>query len=209
MTLRIANREPTGPTALHSGAVGRSLRAPRFAASLALIAVLAALGSSAQAQETAPDEYSVKAVFLFSFGKFVEWPPAGGNEFVIGVIGSDPFGAVLDEIAAKKTVQGKKLVIRRFATDEEFQPPCQILFVAGRDIPAARVAALGKAAGPGVLLVGESPRFIEEGGAVNFFLDGNRVRFEINADAARRAGLRMDARLLNLAARPGRKAEGS
>ena len=80
-----------------------------------------------------PSEYTVKAVFLYSFGRFVQWPAktfANDSEpFVIGMAGEDPFGRALDEIAAKKTIQDRHIAIRRFAAPDDYRGPCQILFV--------------------------------------------------------------------------------
>ena len=61
-----------------------------------------------------------------------------------------------------------------------------------------QLAAIKKTAGQGVFVVGETPGFADQGGIANFFVDGENIRFEINVDAARRAQLSMDAKLLNL-----------
>ena len=149
-----------------------------------------------------PSEYSVKAVFLYSFGRYIQWPPesldATPDIFVIGILGNDPFSGALDLIAAKKTIQERKIVVRRFASLEEYRAPCQILFVSGSLSEPERIAAIRQISGPGVLVVGESPGFAEAGGGANFYIENDHVRFEINAAAARRAGLHMDAQLLNL-----------
>jgi hypothetical protein len=148
------------------------------------------------------NEYTVKAVFLYSFGRYVQWPEkafsSAQDPFVIGVLGEDPFAGALEEIAAKKTVQDRRIVVRRFASAEEYRPPCHILFVSRSLAVGQQAAVIKKTADQAVLVVGETPGFAEWGGAANFFIDGDRVRFEINADAARRADLHMDAKLLSL-----------
>jgi len=151
---------------------------------------------------TLPNEYTVKAVFLYSFGRYVEWPASAfsgpADPFVIAIVGEDAFGGALDEIAAKKTIQERRILVRRFASAAEYHPPCHILFVS-RSLPGDQQAALmSKAEGKPVFVVGESPGLAEKGAIANFFIEGDRVRFEINADAARKAQLRMDAKLLNL-----------
>jgi hypothetical protein len=173
---------------------------------------LALLGSwleapPAQATDIAPttnlpNEYTVKAVFLYSFGRYVEWPEStfanATAPFVIGILGEDSFEGTLDQIAAKKTVQERPIVIRRFASLDEYRPGCQILFVSRSLRDDQQAAAIKKNDGKPVLVVGETPGFAERGGIANFFVDGDRIRFEINVDAARRAQLRMDAKLLSL-----------
>ncbi len=50
-----------------------------------------------------------------------------------------------------------------------------------------------------ILTVGETPGFAERGGVIRFVLEDNRVRFEINVDAAHEADLTISSRLLTLA----------
>jgi len=181
---------------------------PVFLAMLVLAAAAATWWAAPAAADPQPEpvnppsEYTVKAAFLYGFGQFVEWPPKTFADpsapFVIGVAGDDPFGGALDEIAAKRTIQGRRIVIRRFAAPDDYRVPCQILFVS-RSLSADQQAMfLKKAEGQAVLTVGETPGFTEKGGIVNFFVEGDRIRFEINAETARAARLRMDAKLLSL-----------
>ena len=146
-------------------------------------------------------EYNVKAAFLYSFGRYVQWPQDAfdGNSgpFVLGVCGEDPFGQALDRIAQAKTIQGRKIVIRRMPTIENLQP-CHILFVPHTLPLAEQIAIISRMRDKPTLLVGETPGFAEHGGGINFFLEGGTVRFEINADAIRQQKLLIDAKLLNL-----------
>lgn len=156
------------------------------------------------AGETAslPNEYTVKAVFLYSFGRYVEWPDSAfanaAAPFLIGIVGDDAFEGALDDIAAKKSIQGRRIEVRRFAGSGDYQAPCHILFVSHTLSPEQQAALIRKTRRTPVLLVGETPGFAENGGIANFFIDGERVRFEINVKTARQSRLRMDAKLLNL-----------
>jgi hypothetical protein len=169
-------------------------------------AVLFGFSRATKAEQTETvgrhDEYMVKGVFLYSFGRNIEWPKdAFANDsapFIIGIVGEDPFGGTLDAIAAKKMIQGRHIVIRRFASPEAFTTPCHLLFVS-RSLSNEQQAAIVKMTqGQPTLLVSETPGMADRGATINFFLEGDRILFEINADAARRAGLRMDAKLLSL-----------
>ncbi len=161
-----------------------------------------AMGQPAPAAATLPDEYTVKAVFLYSFGRYCQWPPGAlpgaSDSFVIGILGKDPFGETIDKIAAKKTVQNRRIVVRRFATPDDYGGPCQILFVSRSVPPDQQAAVIEKLGGEPVLVVGESPGCAEHGATANFVIDGDRIRFEINIENARRAQLQMDAKLLSL-----------
>ena len=146
-------------------------------------------------------EYNVKAVYLYSFGRYVAWPDnsmSEGEPFTIGILGGDSFGGALDRIAQQKKIGGKRIVIRRFESTADYQQ-CHILFLS-KSVPAEERSASIKMIGTQpVLLVAESPGFAVRGGTINFFLSDSTVRFEINVNAAKRQGLSIDAKLLSLA----------
>lgn len=144
-------------------------------------------------------EYQVKAAFLLNFTKFVEWPQSAFADatapFGICVLGKDPFGRTLDDVAEGETVQGRTLAVHRITQ----LPPghsCQLLYI---DAPPAERARLLEGAGPGVLTVGEGQAFVREGGVIGFIPDNRKVRFDINQSAAERSGLKLSSRLLSVA----------
>jgi hypothetical protein len=147
-------------------------------------------------------EYTIKAAYLYQFGRYVQWPPNAfadpQSPLVIGILGQAPFGNVLDEIARAKRIDGRPVVIRKLTSMTEYKP-CHILFVAASAGPTQTAAAIELAKKHPVLLVGEEPDFAKQGGTVNFFLEENRVRFEINTEAARKEQLKISSKLLSLA----------
>ena len=200
---------------MHNNTRSQPSRSPQSPIAVVALLVMAWLWcnvpSSVQAQEAdaadVPKEHTVKAVFLYSFGRYVEWPKTAfaspTSPFVIGILGEDWFGGALDKIAEKKTIQGRKIVIKRFATLEAFKEPCHILFVSQSLTAEQQAAVIAKMAGKPVFLVGETPGFAERGATANFSADGSRILVEINVEAVQRAHLRVDARLLSLAKRVG------
>jgi len=167
---------------------------------LALLAVLAAPART-WAAESVAGEYEIKAAVLYNFARFTEWPatavPDSPDVFVIGVLGTDPFGDILDEVAATRTVGDKRIVVRRFATLDEYTP-CHILFVAASE--RARMAAvIEKLRDAPVLLVADTAGFAQAGGTVDLVVEENKVRFEVNPVAAERAGVKISSKLLRLA----------
>src|SRR5437763_2217464 len=74
------------------------------------------------------DEYEVKAAFLYNFTKFVEWPKNDSDAFSICILGDDPFGPTIDQLVKGKTVNGKKLSVRRLKEAVEAKQ-CQIVYV--------------------------------------------------------------------------------
>jgi len=145
-------------------------------------------------------EYDLKAVFLYNFVTFVEWPkavrPPPGKPIIIGVLGRDPFGKVLDEVVAGETLKENPLEVRRYRTPEAALE-CHILYISASE--AARLPQiLDMLRGKPVLTVADMPRFTEAGGIITF-ATGDRVQLQVNAGAAQQAGLAISSKLLRVA----------
>jgi hypothetical protein len=169
-----------------------------------VLALLAMLAPSAARAEEPGLEYPVKAAFLYQFARFTDWPEEARSDapLAIGILGDDPFGAVLDKALEGKSVGGRALTIRRstFALDLD---GCSILFVS-RSETHRLAGVLGRVARSPVLTVGESEGFTQSGGMIRFVVDGSHVRFEVNLAAVESGGLRLSSRLLALARITGR-----
>jgi hypothetical protein len=169
--------------------------------SLFLVALLTVSPLSFAAQPRPPAaENEVKAAFLYQFGRYVEWPAErarSGSAFVICVLGQDPFGPALDEIARGKSISGHAVAIRRIVEPSELRD-CQILFVS-RSEDDRLPAILKTLEGRMVLTVGEGTQFTRRGGMVAFTMENRKVRFAINLAAAEAAKLRLGAQLLRIA----------
>ena len=156
---------------------------------------------TAAAQSEQPSEYAVKAAFLFNFTKFVEWPGASFDDarapVVIGIVGTDPFGDSLVRIISGQKAQGRGIVIIRYRRGDDLRH-CHILFIGDseRQHTAQILSGLQDAA---VLTVSDIEGFAEGGGAMEFVMRENRVRFIVNLDAATQSKLRISAKLLALA----------
>src|SRR6266478_3344066 len=149
-------------------------------------------------------EYLIKAGFIYNFAKFVEWPAAAfaqpDSPIVIGILGTDPFGNLIDRIVENKKIGARGFVVKRlkWGADLKELRECKILFVG--DSGKAHVDELVQIVKTlPILTVGETPGFAERGGVIRFVLEDNRVRFEINVEAARQADLTISSRLLTLA----------
>jgi hypothetical protein len=163
-----------------------------------LVLALVLLSSSILHAQEVPLEYRVKAAFLFNFAKFVQWPAAADlGPIQICVAGRNVFGDALVETVRGETINGRPLAVRVILEPE---PGCHIIFVPRG---AATTAYLRAARSSPSLTVGETSEFIAMGGIVNFTVEGTSVRFEIDPEAAERAGLRISSRLLRLARLPG------
>jgi hypothetical protein len=153
------------------------------------------------AQAQSPSRAELEAAFLYKFIAYVDWPPQtlDGPEapFVIGVLGNDPFGKILDDNVAGEKVRGHSIEVRRYRSMNEVNR-CQILFIASSEAPKLQ-SILDKIKGRSILTVSDLPDFARAGGMVGFVSQNNKIRFQINHDAALQAKLSISAKLLQLA----------
>lgn len=185
----------------HLHAVCQSASVKRFTSGMcvrALVFWLAAgfsLAPGLRAQSASQREYEIKAAYLYNFIKYVDWP-ISKDTVTIGVLGGNPFGAALAPLNGK-IVKGRRIVVKEIASVRDTQN-CQIIFVSSSE--KQRLQEIFENSKNGhVLTVGEMQGFAQDGGIINFIEENNKVRFEINADAARRTGLSISSELLKLA----------
>jgi hypothetical protein len=146
-------------------------------------------------------EYQVKAVFVFKFSHFVDWPPQAfttpDEPFIIGILGGDPFETRLEEAVRGEHVTAHPLIVRRFRSVDEIGD-CQILF-----IDRSEGAQLGRIISTlnhrSILTVSEIDQAAQHGVMIQFATENNRVRLKINLASARAAGLSISSKLLRLA----------
>jgi uncharacterized protein DUF4154 len=148
-------------------------------------------------------EYEIKSGLLFNLTRFVEWPPdafaSPSSPIVIGIIGRDPFGALLDKVVEGEVVNGRKVVIKRYDNIRAIER-CHILFVSTSERGRVR-EILGAIKGRPILTVSDMEDFVRRlGGMVRFFTnEQNKIRLRINLDEARAHRLTISARLLQVA----------
>lgn len=140
-------------------------------------------------------ESDLKAAFIYNFTKYIDWGSVS-DPFIIGVVGSSPVFNSLQEIAATKTVNDKKIVIRHFNDPDEITS-CNILFISANSYfsLASVLARIDK----GTLTISEQPGFAELGTAFNFVVDHDKLKFEANIKSIDEAGLKASSQLLKLA----------
>lgn len=146
-------------------------------------------------------EYELKAVFLFNFSQFVEWPPASfptaQAPLVIGILGKNPFGSYLEELVTGEKVNGHAVTIQYYNSVEEIRA-CHILFINLAETKKTE-RAIGDLKGRNILTVSDASDFSAEGGMIRFFTRDNKIKFEINLEASKAAALTISSKLLRLA----------
>lgn len=156
--------------------------------------------TSAFSQSKRPEEYQVKAVYLFNFGKFVEWPEraAKGPDFPICVLGVDPFGSTLDSVLAGEVINDRKLVAKRISNFRD-AAGCRIVFISSSETSRFK-EILAEAQTLPILTVSDAATFLSAGGMIQFVIRDNKVRFDVSLAPADKAGLTLSSQLLKVAA---------
>jgi hypothetical protein len=174
---------------------------PSIPSLLVLLSLLLAGTAATVTAQSSDDEYRVKAAFLFHFAQLVDWPADAltgtDNSLYLCTFGEDPFQGALESTVEGKVIADRVIRIRHLTRSQDMTG-CRILFLGkaqSKRIPML-LADLRNAA---VLTVGETPGFLTAGGMICFQLQENKVRFDINLDAAQSAGLKIGSRLLVLA----------
>ena len=179
----------------------------KVATLIAITCLLSAMALRSHAEGLdAPDssEYLIKAGFIYNFAKLVEWPtsafPQPDSPIVIGILGDDPFGATLDRIVTDKKINGRGIAVKRlkWGRDVKDLRDCNILFISSSEKEHLDSVVDAMKWLP-ILTIGDAPGFARRGGIINFTLEDNKVRFEVNVEAAKHADLTISSRLLTLA----------
>jgi hypothetical protein len=155
--------------------------------------------SAASAQSaTAP---ALKAAFLYNFAKFTEWPAdalAPRDPLALCVMNDHDVGDMLVDVTKGRTIDGHALVVSTVKPESAELALCRLLFMSGLDLPRTR-ALVAAVDGKPVLTVSDVDKFAQLGGVASFFVEDGTMRFTVNLDAARRAGVRLSSKLLSLA----------
>lgn len=141
-------------------------------------------------------EYRLKAAFLYNFALFTEWPAEVGPTLKLCIHGKDPFGEDGDALQGKKS--GARTIAVHRESNVERLKSCQIVFIAG-SAAGSLPRLLETLHGAPVLTVADTPGAAAEGVVLNMNVVQNRITFEANLDAARRARLNLSSKLLRLA----------
>ena len=164
-------------------------------------AIVAVCCASARGDPAGPSrEYQLKAAFLYNFAQFAEWPddafrgPKG--PIVIAVAGENPFGGALEQAVRGKQLNGREITVRYYSSAAAVEP-CHVLFVSASERNNTQVAL--QRAGNACLTVGDVEGFTARGGIFRFLVEDNKVRFEVNIDAAQHSRVKISSRLLKLA----------
>ena len=148
------------------------------------------------AEEVLHEEYQVKAAFIYNILKFVDGLSGTTQELKFCIVGQNPFSQVMSSIEGK-TIKDRKIVTKLFKAPSDSKD-CQVFFFSQSEKGSLK-EIMSTIKPEGVLTMGDTPGFETQGVVVNFYLQEKSVRFWINLDSAKAAGLKFDSRLLKLA----------
>ena len=146
-----------------------------------------------------PGEYVIKGVFLEKFTRFIEWPKSAGVDdttkpFIVGIIGKDPFKSLLNQLYTAQKIKNKRVEVRYLTNISEIGD-CNLLFISRSERNRiSKIIELTRQ--KPILTVSDADGFSGSGVIINLLLSDNKIRFEINENAARQASLYMSHLLL-------------
>ena len=162
--------------------------------------MLFGLDLNAARGQTVSHEYPLKAVFLFNFAQFTDWPTNAFDKpdspLVIGVLGDDPFGALLDDAVRGEIVNGRKFIVERYQSVQDIKT-CHILFISQSETSRLdKIVAELK--GKPILTASDIDNSAYRGVCVRFITENNKIHLRINMDSLKDANLAMSSKLLRV-----------
>lgn len=146
------------------------------------------------------DEYAVKAVYLYNFAKYVEWPlgmfTSANAPLLICIAGDNPFGDALTTLSGKM-IESHLVEIRGLSVTTDLAS-CHIVFVSRAEQGRFKTL-LAKLARQPILTVSDISDFAQAGGMIGLVEVDQRIHFNINLNATRQARLKLSSQLLKLA----------
>lgn len=181
----------------------RRLRTVMLAVAVLLHAPGAALAEGSAAGEVKgpakETEAKIKVAYVYNFLKFIEWPEGDGNAAAparICVVGTDPIRTMLGELSIR-TVKERRIQVEQVKDLSDLNA-CHLVYVS-RSEEAALPQVLRRIEGAPVLSVSDIPEFAHKGGMIGFATEDNRVKIEVNQSLVRHAGLKVSAKLMEIA----------
>jgi hypothetical protein len=160
-------------------------------------ATLADAATSAATVAQPSREYLLKTAFVFNFARYTTWPPPSPDgPFNLCILGEDDFGTAAQYLDGQH-LQARNVDVRFRKVDDDLGG-CQLVYVT-QPLAGQLDSLLPRLHAERMLTVSDIPDFAARGGILGLKIVDNRIRFEANPLAAKRAGLRLSAQLLRLA----------
>lgn len=141
-------------------------------------------------------EYQVKAAFIYNFIAFTQWPESTEPAINLCLYGEDYFGQEIDKLQNKSVGTRSIKVVRIRNSDQLLK--CQVIFFS-KSVNNTMADIISNLESNPILMLADSPNAISQGVTINMSLVNEKIVFEINLGIARKAGLDISSKLLQLA----------
>lgn len=166
---------------------------------MCLVVIVLILTAAGRADDDRHREYRIKSAFIYHFLQYADWestPRSSAAEISVCIVGGDPFGEAIDMLRSKHVDQ--QAITVKYADAPEEAVECHVAYFPQGSSPLSKQEHIDLRQS-GVLTIGEAQAFTRSGGMVRFYKNRNRVRFEINLQEVRSAGIEISSRVLRLA----------
>ncbi|WP_292923501.1 YfiR family protein [Nitrosomonas sp.] len=143
-------------------------------------------------------EYQVKAAFIYNFIAFTQWPGDTGPAINLCLYGEDYFGNEIDKLQ-NKMVDARPIKVIRVSNSNQL-PQCQAVFFS-KSVNNNLAYLINSLENYPILTLADTPNAISRGIIINMNLVNEKIVFEINLAIARKSGLDISSKLLQLAAK--------
>lgn len=154
-------------------------------------------GNKRSSKLSTEEEYNSKAMYMYNFCKYVQWPSSFQyDNFVICVAGDSPLLEKLTAFTKGKSINNRKIVVRKY--DPKDKSLFHILFIPQNQSWNFANLKSTLQNNP-TLLVAENASLNNQGSHIGFTIIGNKVKYAINKSAAEKTGLLISQDLVKFA----------
>ena len=140
-----------------------------------------------------------QANFIYNFTKFFDWPQTEkSGDFIIGVLGSKALSVDLQKVTAGKKNVTQNIVVKYFKNDSEITK-CHVIFVAA--VKSKSITNIHNKTGVHCLIISDSNTSIAKGGAIEFILEGDRLKYGFSKQNALKHGLKFHSKVSEMASK--------
>ena len=144
------------------------------------------------------NENIIKAAYIERITRFIEWPVKdsnlSGGSFVIGVYREPDFLNTLIDVFKEKPIKDLKVTVIIIKDPEQISK-CNICYISEKAKPLISKFVVN-ANSNGVLLISKTTDFSKDGVHINFYIEDEKLKFEINKKSIDSAGFKVSYLLM-------------
>jgi hypothetical protein len=147
------------------------------------------------------EEYLIKSVLLCRAPEFIEWPPNASylgtqDNFVISIIGTDPFSGKLETIIKSRNIKIKnKNVSVKIINKIEEIGNSDMLFISNSE-KNNLTKILNYVNNKPILTISDTKVFIDKGVMINMYIESSKLLFNINLKSSNASKIYISSKFL-------------